>query len=131
MRVTIFISFVFRFCSCFRIPSKTSHTLKTTLHDQHYFYIDAYNDIKNALVPHDVYSTVAAETANMFIRFVIKKTENKSTVKYRLDSAIFFGCSSWVYLKRSIHLFFLYCLLILAKITKKKRYVQWSGYANG
>ena len=93
MRVTIFLSFVFQFCSCFRIPPKTSHTLRTTLHDQHYFYIDAYNDIKNALIPHDVYSTVAAETANMFIRVVVKKTEkNRSTVKYRLDSAIFFGC---------------------------------------
>ena len=91
MRVPFFIAFIFELCSCFQNPAKLSHSLKTKLHDHHYFYIDAYNDIKNALVPHDVYSTVAAETANMFVRTVIKN-EKKSAMNYKLDSVLFFGC---------------------------------------
>ena len=75
MRVPFFIAFVFDLCSCFQIPTKSSYSLRTTLHDHHFFYIDVYNDIKNALVPHDVYSTVAAETANIFVSTVIKKRQ--------------------------------------------------------
>ena len=92
MRVPFFIAFVFDLCSCFQIPTKSSYSLRTTLHDHHFFYIDVYNDIKNALVPHDVYSTVAAETANIFVSTVIKKETKKSEVNYKLDSVLFVGC---------------------------------------
>ena len=92
MRFTFLIAFVFELCSCFQTPKKSSYSSRTALQDHHYFYIDAYSDIKNALIPHDVYSTVAAETANIFVRTFVKRNEKQSAVNYKVDSVLYFGC---------------------------------------
>ena len=94
MKLTLFLCLVvINCCIGFRMPMKKCKTVTKMLHD-HHFYMDAYNDIKNSLLPHDIYTTIASESANMFVRNIMKKTEQNSTttVNNTVDSVLFFGC---------------------------------------
>lgn len=70
-------------------PFRKERTSLLRSHDVS-FLTEAYFDIKNVLVPHDVYTTVAMECANIAVRFLSEK--KKWTFTYKFDSLLFCVC---------------------------------------
>ena len=83
---------MFGMSSCFQTPSRmrTQRTIRS--HDA--FIVEVYNDIKNVLVPHDVYSTVAAECSNIVVQNMICCSQTNSTVYCKLDYVLFVAAFS-------------------------------------
>ena len=88
---SVLILCMFGTASCFQTPSRTRTQRTIRSHDP--FLLEVYNDIKNVLVPHDVYSTVAAECANIVVQNTISPSRTNSTaIDYKLDSVLFCCC---------------------------------------
>ena len=99
MLVSVFCAFLCTFSFSFsnesvRLRKSYVSVRSRDLHGHHSFLLDAYLDLKNVLVPRDVYSTVAIETANLFVRLFGRKHEPMSPApfKYRTDSLLFISC---------------------------------------
>ena len=79
---------MFGMSSCFQTPSRTRTQRTFRSHDP--FLLEVYNDIKDVLVPHDVYSTVAAECANIVVQNTMSPSQtNSTTIHYKMDSVLF------------------------------------------
>ena len=88
--LSVFLFGMFGMSSCFQTLSRTRTPRTLRSHDP--FLVEVYNDIKNVLVPHDVYSTVAAECANIVVQNTNNYSQVNATVQYKLDSVLFCCC---------------------------------------
>ena len=83
IRLFLTFGFLLNVVSCFQHPYTTSMTNRIPVLYSHdvSFLTEAYYDIKNVLVPHDVYSTVAVECANIVVRSLFND-DKKSGISF-------------------------------------------------
>ena len=94
IRLFLTFGFLLNVVSSFQHPYTTSMTNRIPILYSHdvSFLTEAYYDIKNVLVPHDVYSTVAVECANIVVRSLFNDDKKKWNFVYKLDSVLFCSC---------------------------------------
>ena len=72
----------------FNSPFRKERTSLLRSHDVS-FLTEVYCDIKNVLVPHDIYTTVAMECSDLAVWCI---SEKKWTFTYKFDSLLFCVC---------------------------------------